>query len=113
MKYTLFHLLLLQIGNPRIMIEDFLWRQFLWFCYRNVLWYGESDGMVPLFSWNNELKIVNTFDILKENYHPNNDDTASSPQQTSNNSNSSIKTIYDDMNTIVISTLERTIRQVK
>jgi hypothetical protein len=27
------------------MVEDFVWRQFLWFCLRNGLWYGATGGI--------------------------------------------------------------------
>jgi hypothetical protein len=82
------------------MIQDFLWRQFLWFCFRNGLWYGESGNSEIISSFaddHEQMKIVNSYDLLQERRkqsHEDNDD--------------------DGMkNIIVISTLERTLRLVK
>lgn len=35
--------LLVVVGSPRVMTQDPVWRQFLCFCLRNGLYYGESD----------------------------------------------------------------------
>jgi len=35
--------LLIVVGNPNAMATDRLWRQWLWFCLRNGLWYGSVD----------------------------------------------------------------------
>lgn len=35
--------LLIVVGNPEVMREDVIWRQFLWFCLRNGLYYGLAD----------------------------------------------------------------------
>jgi hypothetical protein len=34
------------VGNPNLMVQDSIWSQWLWFCLRNGLWYGEQieDG---------------------------------------------------------------------
>ena len=37
------HLLVL-VGNPNVMANCPIWRQILWFCLRNGLWYGESGS---------------------------------------------------------------------
>ena len=34
--------LFIMIGNPKPMWNDRLWRQFLMFCFRNGLWYGQA-----------------------------------------------------------------------
>jgi hypothetical protein len=34
------------VGNPNIMSKDPIWRQFLWFCLRNGLWFGEGQEAI-------------------------------------------------------------------
>lgn len=34
--------LFIVVGNPNLMIKDSIWKQWLWFCLRNGLWYGET-----------------------------------------------------------------------
>ena len=36
--------LLIVVGNPDVMADCPIWRQFLWFCLRNGLWYGMEGG---------------------------------------------------------------------
>lgn len=91
------------------MVTDFLWRQFLWFCFRNVLWYGESGGIHESFSCNDNIEIVNSYNILKDNNKANTNDTVALPSALLNSgvNNNDVK----DSNIVVMSTLERTLRQ--
>jgi hypothetical protein len=50
--------MLIVVGNPKVMVEDFVWRQFLWFCLRNGLWYGESGGIESIFEWANRKDVI-------------------------------------------------------
>lgn len=34
--------LFIVVGNPNLMVQDPIWRQWLWFCLRNGFWYGEQ-----------------------------------------------------------------------
>jgi hypothetical protein len=43
--------LLIVVGDPNIMAKDFVWNQFLWFCIRNGLWYGETGATESTFQW--------------------------------------------------------------
>jgi helicase MOV-10 len=36
--------LFIVVGNPLVMAKDPIWRQWLWFCCRNGLWYGDNGG---------------------------------------------------------------------
>jgi helicase MOV-10 len=36
--------LFIVVGNPLVMAKDPIWRQWLWFCCRNGLWYGDKGG---------------------------------------------------------------------
>lgn len=40
------------------MAEDFTWRQFLLFCHRNGLYYGDRPVDETMFSWTAENKLV-------------------------------------------------------
>jgi hypothetical protein len=40
-----------QVGNPLVMEQDPIWRQFLLFCFRNGLFYGDSGDTVPKLRW--------------------------------------------------------------
>jgi hypothetical protein len=50
--------MLIVVGNPKVIVEDFVWRQFLWFCLRNGLWYGESGGIESIFEWANRKDVI-------------------------------------------------------
>ena len=50
--------LLLQVGNPSNMATDFVWRQFLLFCHRNGLYYGESVDDPYILVWNSSKSIL-------------------------------------------------------
>jgi hypothetical protein len=43
--------LLIVVGDPNTMAKDFVWSQFLWFCLRNGLWYGETGATESSFHW--------------------------------------------------------------
>jgi hypothetical protein len=43
--------LLIVVGDPNTMAKDFVWNQFLWFCLRNGLWYGETGATESTFNW--------------------------------------------------------------
>lgn len=47
------------------MSEDFHWRQFLLFCYRNGLYYGEQPDDKSAFMWTAENMLVHS---LPENF---------------------------------------------
>jgi hypothetical protein len=34
--------LFIVVGNPHLMVQDPIWKQWLWFCLRNGIWYGEK-----------------------------------------------------------------------
>jgi len=40
------------------MVTDFVWRQFVLFCYRNGLYYGDQVKDNSLFRWSSKKKIV-------------------------------------------------------
>ena len=42
--------MLIVIGSPTVMVEDPVWRQFLWFCLRNGLYFGSR--------WNQESSLI-------------------------------------------------------
>lgn len=42
------------------MVADPHWRQWLWFCLRNGLWYGEEGGTRPIFENLGRLPVVRT-----------------------------------------------------
>jgi riboflavin biosynthesis pyrimidine reductase len=47
------------VGNPTIMVDDPIWRQWLWFCLRNGFWYGEGNKVVQdYFAAHREMEIV-------------------------------------------------------
>jgi hypothetical protein len=105
------------------MVEDFLWRQFLFFCYRNGLWYGESGGLleddknnwwttkeVTAVAKNDDgnavntkslpiAKIISSYDVLQRS-------------STSPSMDNTTATTTTDNNIIVFSSLERTLRQI-
>ena len=106
------------------MMNDFLWRQFLFFCYRNVLWYGESvRDMTPFLPTTmitshesngikNRKRIVNSYDILKETSNSNNMVTKKTESpSTTTESNMGEKDTDELSNLIVVSTLERLLRK--
>ena len=55
--------LFIVVGNPNIMAVDPLWRQYLRFCYRNGLWYG--DGLTQK-SEEVDISYVSTIDLTDE-----------------------------------------------
>lgn len=42
--------LFIVVGNPLVMSKDPIWRQWLWFCLRNGLWYGDN-GDSDILDW--------------------------------------------------------------
>lgn len=53
--------LFIMIGNPEPMWNDRLWRQFLMFCFRNGLWYGQAlDETDMQVMSSHERKMVST-----------------------------------------------------
>jgi superfamily I DNA and/or RNA helicase len=48
--------LLIIVGDPSAMSKDLVWRQFLWFCLRNGLWYGQVDTKLieSEFQWDSD-----------------------------------------------------------
>lgn len=42
--------LFIVVGNPIVMSKDPIWRQWLWFCLRNGLWYGDNGG-TEILDW--------------------------------------------------------------
>jgi superfamily I DNA and/or RNA helicase len=50
--------LLIVVGDPNTMAKDFVWSQFLWFCLRNGLWYGETGETESTFRWGSSHRIA-------------------------------------------------------
>jgi hypothetical protein len=50
--------LLIVVGDPNTMAKDFVWSQFLWFCLRNGLWYGEMGETESTFRWGSSHRIA-------------------------------------------------------
>ena len=47
------------VGNPTVMVDDPIWRQWLWFCLRNGFWYGEGNQVVrAYFAAHPEIEMV-------------------------------------------------------
>jgi hypothetical protein len=58
-SYTpLYFLVRGQVGNPVVMEQDPIWRQFLLFCVRNGLFYGDPCGVLPKLAWDPKCRIV-------------------------------------------------------
>jgi hypothetical protein len=102
----MFICVIFQVGNPKVMTQDFLWRQFLWFCFRNVLWYGESGGVLSSFSWRQEIQVTNSYNILEDE---NTDSIAPSEQGIVEDQHSTNDSSH---NIVVLSTMERKLRQI-
>jgi AAA domain len=45
--------LFIVVGNPNLMVKDLIWRQWLWFCLRNGVWYGEQVD----HAWLDEMQV--------------------------------------------------------
>jgi superfamily I DNA and/or RNA helicase len=59
--------LFIVVGNPECMWEDPLWRQWLLFCHRNGLWYGERLGEDTInSSMLNNAKFVSMLEQVEE-----------------------------------------------
>jgi helicase MOV-10 len=63
------------VGNPRTMMKDMVWRQFLFFCYRNGLWYGESCAVMINEVADNSRVVSNGTPLLREIYNGNKEST--------------------------------------
>lgn len=50
--------LLIVVGDPKTMAKDFVWSQFLWFCLRNGLWYGETSETESTFHWGSSHRLA-------------------------------------------------------
>lgn len=74
-----------QVGNPEVMMKDTVWHQFLLFCHRNGLQYGQSIRESSRLSWDTGKQIQSTW-----------------PHQNG--------TIRDKEHVIVVSTIERLLR---
>lgn len=46
------------MGNPVVMEQDPIWRQFLLFCLRNGLFYGDPCDTLPKLAWDAKSRIV-------------------------------------------------------
>ena len=55
------------VGNPDVMVTDPHWRQWLWFCLRNGLWYGEEGSTRQLWEHLDRLPMVRTLEDAGEN----------------------------------------------
>jgi superfamily I DNA and/or RNA helicase len=49
--------LFIVVGNPNLMVKDSIWKQWLWFCLRNGLWYGDTIDEAVL-------------EKMQDEYHP-------------------------------------------
>ena len=86
------------VGNPSTMVNDPLWRQWLWFCLRNGFWYGEGQDVVAdYFSHHSECRVVR--------YLPTSDENSSRGFVVENRLQEEKKKDEDDA-VIVLSTLE-------
>jgi helicase MOV-10 len=59
--------LLVVVGNPHLMVRDGVWKQFLWFCLRNGLWYGETINPEVLAEM--QTKPINVVSYLPGEHH--------------------------------------------
>lgn len=48
----------IQIGNPNVMVHDFVWKQFLLFCLRNGLFYGSLGEAKEALKWTKGQRVV-------------------------------------------------------
>jgi hypothetical protein len=47
------------VGNPTMMVDDPIWRQWLWFCLRNGFWYGQGAQVIQnYFASHAEVEMV-------------------------------------------------------
>jgi hypothetical protein len=77
------------------MIVDKVWQQFLLFCNRNGLYYGEKPDDESLLCWNDKCKVVRSFNsqaATTATAHP-------------------FGVTNDDTNWMMVSTLERLLRR--
>ncbi|GAX12635.1 putative helicase MOV10L1 [Fistulifera solaris] len=81
--------LLIVIGNPEVMRDDIIWRQFLWFCLRNGVYYGLADERLT------EKWLTSKFKVLRK---------AELPSDQGENK---------DQEVIVVGTLERVLRGIQ
>jgi hypothetical protein len=80
------------------MVNDFVWRQFLWFSLRNGLWYGEAGDTASVFEWTSSKRLVR--------HSP---DLGSSAFMLSLKSRDDRK--EDDQDIVAVGTLERLLRR--
>jgi hypothetical protein len=80
------------------MMKDFVWRQFLLFCYRNGLYYGETLNDTSALHWNEAKTVVR--------YHQ--PDTANFYTSAASQSHEALE---ENTNVVNVGTLERLLRQ--
>ena len=81
------------------MVEDFVWRQFLFFCLRNGLWYGETGNVENSLGWDDKSHRDNfVWDERRDGY-------VIQQQERGNGNESQRKSI------VVVSSLEKIHRQ--
>ena len=86
------------------MLEDFVWRQFLWFCLRNGLWYGDTGDVESFLGLDDHQQRDNyAWDEKKEphttNRHVHDEDEDSG--------------VIESKTVVVVSALERTHRSFR
>lgn len=96
--------LLVVVGDPRTMLQDFVWRQFVLFCLRNGLFYGYHGDDDDACQWNPNKKIVAT---RPESNNGAGITLAGQPSVQQN------CVIANDPDLIFISSLERSFRDTK
>eukprot|EP00978_Attheya_sp_CCMP212_P026088 scaffold85134_cov51-Attheya_sp.AAC.2 len=52
------------VGNPEAMVEDEVWKQWLWFTLRNGLWYGERGNTESYFQWKTSMQLVRCHPLI-------------------------------------------------
>lgn len=105
--------LLIVVGNPNVMAEDHVWRQWLWFCLRNGLWYGAKGETEALCQCEPSLlKLVRYYPYTNAPsppLAPSNQVSSTSPSPHDDNvSASSATTMRQQI--VAISSLERLLR---
>jgi len=89
------------VGNPNIMMEHFVWRQFLLFCHRNGLWYGAKND---IREFSNAVVTSNLQDLANVNRRE------PSLEKQFNKMALSVPPTATHQHGVIVSTLERSLR---
>jgi AAA domain len=98
--------LLIVVGNPSVMAEDHVWRQWLWFCLRNGLWYGARGDTEALCQCDAaSLKLVRYYPYTNAPSPP-----PLAPSSPSNGNEGADSAVTRQQQIVAISSLERLLR---